>query len=248
MGSRWGLDGSWYACLAQMYNTFVWNICSVLSYTEGMTNREALLKAAKECLLKKGYARTTARDIASAAGVSLAAIGYHFASKEALLTEALLLAFGEWDKDLQRALQASVPPNVTPTGRYEATWARIIATFESHRSLWIANFEIFAQMVGQPATREVLTSQLQTARTGLAAMFLNQEESAVSDETSRTIGTFHHVLLSGLLMQWLIDPSSALSAKDLTEALRSTAEGLRTGQERDEPKRKRKQVEKMTGL
>ena len=40
-------------------------------------------------MLEKGYARTTARDIASAAGVSLAAIGYHFSSKEALLTEML---------------------------------------------------------------------------------------------------------------------------------------------------------------
>jgi AcrR family transcriptional regulator len=203
-----------------------------------MTNREALLKAAKQCLLEKGYARTTARDIASAAGVSLAAIGYHFSSKEALLTEALLLAFGEWDQDLQRALQASVPPNGTPARRYEATWARIIATFESHRSLWIANFEIFTQMVSQPATREILVSQLQTARTGLAAMFLNQEESAISDRTSRTIGTFHHVLLSGLLVQWLIDPSSALSAKDMTEALRRTAEGLQNDTGGVEPKRK----------
>ena len=52
-----------------------------------MNNREALLVAAKQCLLEKGYARTTARDIASAAKVSLAAIGYHFSSKDALLTE-----------------------------------------------------------------------------------------------------------------------------------------------------------------
>lgn len=203
-----------------------------------MTNREALLKAAKQCLLEKGYARTTARDIASAAGVSLAAIGYHFSSKEALLTEALLLAFGEWDQDLQRALQASVPPNVTPARRYEATWARIIATFESHRSLWIANFEIFTQMVSQPATREILASHLHAARTGLAAMFLNQEESAISDRTSHTIGTFHHVLLSGLLMQWLIDPPSALSAKDITEALRGTAVSLQKAAAGSESKRK----------
>jgi AcrR family transcriptional regulator len=52
-------------------------------------NRDALLLAAKQCLLEKGYNRTTARDIASMAGVSLAAIGYHFSSKDALLTEAL---------------------------------------------------------------------------------------------------------------------------------------------------------------
>jgi AcrR family transcriptional regulator len=57
--------------------------------------------AAEKCLLEKGYNRTTARDIVSSAGVSLAAIGYHFSSKEALLTEALLDSFGEWDQDLQ---------------------------------------------------------------------------------------------------------------------------------------------------
>jgi len=205
-------------------------------------NRDALLLAAKQCLLDKGYNRTTARDIASAAGVSLAAIGYHFSSKDALLTEALLLAFGEWDLELQHVLAATVPPNVTPAERFEATWAKLIATFETYRPLWVANFEIFAQMVAQPVTREFVASRLHIARTGLAAMFLNQEESAISDYTSRTIGTFHHVLLSGLVLQWLIDPASALSAKDLTEALQRTAERLQPGEKKSALKRTRKRT------
>jgi AcrR family transcriptional regulator len=154
-----------------------------------MGNREALLLAAKQCLLDKGYARTTARDIASVAGVSLAAIGYHFSSKDALLTEALLLAFGEWDLEVQKALSASVPADVTPSERFEATWARLIATFETHRSLWIANFEIFTQMVSEPTTRAYVAGNLHTARTGLAALFLNQPESRISEHTAQTIGT-----------------------------------------------------------
>jgi len=202
-------------------------------------NRDALLLAAKKCLLQKGYTRTTARDVASAAGVSLAAIGYHFSSKDALLTEALLLAFGDWDRELQHALQSSVSADVAPAKRFEATWAKVIATFETHRSLWIANFEIFTQMVSQPVTREVIANNLQTARTGLAAMFLNQEESTISDHTSRTIGTFLHVLLSGLIVQWLIDPASALSAKDLTAALRSTADRLQREKKSSRSKAKR---------
>jgi len=203
-----------------------------------MGNREALLQAAKKCLLEKGYNRTTARDIASAAGVSLAAIGYHFSSKDALLTEALLLAFGEWDQELQRALRTTVPGNVAPAARFEAIWAKIIATFETYRPLWIANFEIFTQMVGQPATRGFLAGNLYTARVGLAAMFLGREESAISEHTARTIGTFHHVLLSGLILQWLLDPASALSAKDLTAALRATAQGLQPAGNTSEPRRK----------
>ncbi len=209
-----------------------------------MGNREALLTAAKQCLLEKGYNRTTARDIASAAGVSLAAIGYHFSSKDALLTEALLIAFGEWDQDLQQALRTSGSAAVTPKERFETTWAKVIATFETHRSLWIANFEIFTQMVSQQATREFLAGNLHTARTGLAAMFLNQEESTISEHTAKTIGTFLHVLLSGLIVQWLIDPGSALSAKELTEALRSTAEGLRPATKASTSKRKYRRAKK----
>jgi hypothetical protein len=86
-------------------------------------------------------------------------------------------------------------------------------------------------VVSQQATREFLAGNLHLARTGLAAMFLNQEESTISDHVSRTIGTFLHVLLSGLVLQWLMDPASALSAKDLTEALRSTAAALQPGKQ-----------------
>ena len=125
-----------------------------------------------------------------------------------------LLAFGEWDQDLQQALRTSVSAaRHAGKERFEATWAKMIATFETHRSLWIANFEIFTQMVSQPATREFLAGKLPMARAGLAAMFLNQEETRISEHTSKTIGTFHHVLLSGLIFQWLIDPGSALISK-----------------------------------
>ena len=139
-------------------------------------------------------------------------------------------------------MRSTVSPDVTPAQRFEATWAKLIATFETHRPLWIANFEIFTQMVSQPVAREFLASNLHVARTGLAAMFLNQEESTISDQVSRTIGTFHHVLLSGLILQWLIDPASALSAKDLTDALRSTAEGLQPGKKVPGSTRKHKRV------
>ena len=70
-------------------------------------------------------------------------------------------------------------------------------------------------------------------------MLLNQEENTISDHTARTIGTFHHMLLSGLILQWFVDPASALSAKDLTEALRRTAEDLQPSRKTSRPKQKR---------
>jgi AcrR family transcriptional regulator len=202
-----------------------------------MGNREALLLGAKRCLLAKGYTGTTARDIAAAAGVSLAAIGYHFSSKEALLTEALLLAFGEWDQEFRAALNATVPANIDPVERFELIWARLIETFETHRSLWVANFEIFSQMDRQPEIRRMLGNNLQLARSGLAALFGDQEESAVSEHTASTIGTFHHVLLTGMIAQWLIDPDHALSARKLTDALLQVVAGIQTSKAASRAKR-----------
>ena len=191
-----------------------------------MGNREALLLGAKRCLLENGYARTTSRDIAAASNVSLAAIGYHFGSKEALLTEALILAFGDWDREFHETLIASIPPGTTGAERFALIWARLIKTFETHRSLWVANFELFSEMDRQPVIRQILGNSIQLARSGLAALFRGEHENAISERTVQTVGTFHHVLLTGMIAQWLIDPKRSLSAGDLTASLLTIAAGL----------------------
>src|ERR1700735_1842604 len=101
-----------------------------------MGNREDLLAGAKQCLRSKGFARTTAREIAAASGVSLAAIGYHFGSKEALLTQALVEATGEWVEELGRILATDLSADATPMERFELTWARLLGLFSAHRQLW----------------------------------------------------------------------------------------------------------------
>src|ERR687891_1071084 len=70
-----------------------------------MGNREALLAGAKRCIVEKGYAHTTARDIVAASGTNLASIGYHFGSKDALLDAAILDWFNDWDGDVEAALR-----------------------------------------------------------------------------------------------------------------------------------------------
>jgi len=191
-----------------------------------MGNREDLLSGAKRCLLERGYLRTTARDIATAAGVSLAAIGYHFGTKEALLTEALVLSIEDWDKQLRESLHSVVRAGADPTKRIEATWEELLKTIETHRKLWTANLELFAQIDRQPEIRRVLGVRLERARSALASLFLGKEESAIDDRTAHTIGGFYHALLSGLIVQSLMDPKHALSARDLTCAVRTAAAGM----------------------
>src|ERR1700729_1697120 len=98
-----------------------------------MGNREDLIAGAKRCLIEKGYSRTTARDIAAASGVSLAAIGYHFGTKEALLTAALMNAISDLDIEFRHAATAEANPNATPMERFESKWTKLIGSFTAHR-------------------------------------------------------------------------------------------------------------------
>ena len=183
-----------------------------------MGNREALLEGAKRCLFEKGYTRTTARDVATAAGVSLAAIGYHFGSTEALLNEALFAAVAEWGEELSTALRS--PQSEKEGDRFEAVWTSIIASFASHRPLWTTQFELVGQVDRLPQLHDFMVASHQTGRAELASLFSDIDPASPS---AHAVGAFHQALLAGVMVQWLIDPSTAPSAADLTEALRIIA-------------------------
>lgn len=190
-----------------------------------MGNREALLAGAKQCLYEKGYARTTARDIASASGVSLAAIGYHFGSVEALLNAAMIEAIDEWGQEIGRALaaDAAIAADAPPLERFAAIWTRIIATFETQRQLWVATFEVLAQSERAPEVRRFLADALQQGREGLAMLFQNIDVAADKIK-AQIVGSFFQALMSGLVVQWVTDPARAPSGLDLAEALRVVTE------------------------
>jgi AcrR family transcriptional regulator len=187
-----------------------------------MGNREDLLAGAKRCLYEKGYARTTARDIAAASGVSLAAIGYHFGSKEALLNAARIEAIGEWWDELARALAADADPDASPMERFEAIWTKVIELFAAHRPVWVASFEMLAQVDQGPEVRAAVAEAQQRARLGLAALF-HHLDPALDEKAAWAVGSFYLALLPGVMAQWLIDPEHAPSGRDLAEALRTIA-------------------------
>jgi AcrR family transcriptional regulator len=188
-----------------------------------MSNRDDLLAAAKRALYDKGYTRTTARDLATDAGVSLAAIGYHFRTKEALLNEALIEAIGDWGDELEGALAAAVDPQATPLERFEAIWSRIIDLFATHRRLWIANSDVISQIDRLPAeVRRTLADAQQRGRLELAALFQGLDP-ATDEARALAVGSFYTALLLGVMGQWVVDPEHAPSGRDLAEALRTIA-------------------------
>jgi AcrR family transcriptional regulator len=190
-----------------------------------MGNREALLNGAKKSLLEKGYDRSTVRDITAAAGgVSMAAIGYHFGSREALLTAALVEAIDEWGATaLASTVSAQGVPKPPNRARYKRWWSTVIEAFDNQRLLWLASVEALLQAERSPAVRRELARGNQEARRGLAAWLLGVSEDQVSDEVARSLGSAQLALISGLMVQWMIDPEHAPSAEDLVRGLREIA-------------------------
>jgi AcrR family transcriptional regulator len=183
-----------------------------------MGNREALLEGAKKCLSEKGYARTTARDIAAASGVSLAAIGYHFGTTEALLNEAVFAGIGQWAEELGRLLAEQAGNDGTVLEQFEAVWTRVIQSFANHRGVLAASYEIMVRAEEIPEVRRRLAAAMAGARIALAELFTDVDAQA-EPERARQVGSFYYAILSGLMTQWLVDPDSAPSGGDLATAL-----------------------------
>lgn len=204
-----------------------------------MGNREALIEGAKSCLREKGFTRTTARDIASAAGVSLAAIGYHFGSKEALLKEALREAMEEWGDQVGETTEAAAAevspvsaPEVSARDRFEQAWGQAIESLPASRSLWLTQFEILSQADHLPDVLASLGGLQADAREGLAEIFGPLEAGADPDEVQR-IGAFYQMMMLGMVGLWLADPDQTPTGADLTRTLMLIADRLGAGEERN---------------
>jgi AcrR family transcriptional regulator len=185
-----------------------------------MGNREALLDGAEQCLYDKGYARTTARDIASSAGVSLAAIGYHFGSKEELLKQALRHSLERWGDEVGGVLRKpdfSIEGNAN---RFAGAWQRVIESFEQSAKLWAVQFELLGVLEREPELRESFAPDTRQARLALAELFGAITED---DEEAEKIGAFYQALLAGMAAMWLGDPRSVPSGSDLLDAVKLVA-------------------------
>ncbi|HEX4212095.1 MAG TPA: TetR/AcrR family transcriptional regulator [Candidatus Dormibacteraeota bacterium] len=192
-----------------------------------MGNREDLLAGARRCLEERGWGRTTVRDIAAASGgISHAAIGYHFGSRERLLMEAFFQSMEEWEREVAGAMGAA-DPAAPSERRLEAMWERIIESIHRRRPLWVANLEALVEAQRSPELRRQLAEGQAAVRHSFAAMVLGVDEELVSEQDARRVGAVHLALLGGVVAMCLTDPDHSPSGSDIVLGLRAMG-GLAT--------------------
>jgi AcrR family transcriptional regulator len=184
-----------------------------------ISHREQLLQGAIECLRAKGYSRTTARDIASAAGANLASIGYHFGSKEALLNEAILRTCDQWTERLGEAAFADAASS--PLGQMAASWIAMRDSFDELRPVLVGLIEAVAQSAWSDELREKLAAHYLGSRERVGAMVRQSlGEDLESDGVDPlVIASFLIAVCDGLVLQWLLDPEQTPSGEQLTSSL-----------------------------
>jgi AcrR family transcriptional regulator len=185
-----------------------------------MSHREDLLAGAVRCLREKGYARTTARDIVAASGTNLASIGYHYGSTEALLNAAVVQAMDEFGAEIAQVMAADTVLSSTTLDGFGRFWTHVIDSFRTSPEIWLATFDVFSVAQRNPGVRAALADGLEDGRVlWVRSLFGNVVDG--DHQLARAIGSLHQALLSGVLVQWLIDPERAPSAADLVGALRA---------------------------
>ena len=147
---------------------------------EAPATRERILRIAFELIGREGIGAISNRRLATAAGVSLGSLTYHFPSQEELLRECLLLYVEEEVGRLGAVaaeLRSRRPP---PSRRQVAAEVQRIATESIARPEHVAELELHLRASREPALQEA-SRRCFAAYEGLAAAAL--EALGVPDAT-----------------------------------------------------------------
>jgi AcrR family transcriptional regulator len=185
-----------------------------------MGHKEDLLAGAKKCLREKGYANTTARDIVAASGTNLASIGYHFGSKDALMTQAIIEMLSDWGEQFGGEAPGSIPEYGK---RFETHWRDLAAAVASDRQLSLASFENAATAMRSPQLLAIIAEGQEEARVGLGDDFAATDADAAS---RRAVGSLMLAVTTGVIAQWLVDPKRSPSPDDIVKAFHAIAEAF----------------------
>jgi AcrR family transcriptional regulator len=165
---------------------------------------EALLAATRRCVGRKGLAATTSRDITAEAGANLAAITYHFGSKDKLVAEALLQELRSWLSPTLDVLAG----DGDPATRTMLAIQTLTTTFQDHRSAAPAYVQAVAQAPMLPALQAGLTELWVDLRQLLGADIAAMQERGELPSWIEP-GTMAAVLVAvanGLVLHVTVDP------------------------------------------
>jgi hypothetical protein len=115
-------------------------------------------------------------------------------------------------------------PGATTLERLERFWTHVIDSFRTSNQVWLATFDIFTVAQRDPDVRAAVADGLEDARKLWAQLLYGVD--ATDERRARAIGSLHQALVSGVLVQWLIDPERAPSPAELAAGMQAMADQI----------------------
>jgi AcrR family transcriptional regulator len=176
-------------------------------YATGVATREEILEVAYQLFERKGYDRTSVREIARSTGLSQGALLHHFSSKEELFVEVLRRRDVQ-NREGQRSRHAA-----GRSGDADAISVRGLLSVVDHNAQEPGLVRLYVAMsaegtdVDSPA-RSFFEERYQWLRTEVAADIRRQQERGeVSNELDpAAVASLLVAAADGLQIQWLLDP------------------------------------------
>lgn len=181
--------------------------------------RAALLDAAIDCLVERGYAETTTVETARRARVSRGAQLHHFPTKAELMTAAVARLLDRRVEEFRKAF-VDVPPG---PGRLEQAVDVLWSMFESPCFVAFAELKVAARTDPDLAAAVVDMDRrfYEECRATYADLFPN--EDGHDPEFDEMAMAFSFALMDGLAFQRLVAPEEQRPAREYLEVLKAMA-------------------------
>lgn len=150
--------------------------------SDGIQTRKRLLETSCRIFAEKGYWKTTLAEVCRQAEANVAAVNYHFGSKEALYVEAWKFAFEMSVKTHPPA--GGVPPEAPPEERFRG---RILSLMRRVGDKNNRAFDILGQEMANPTglLKGTINESIEPIRKGLSSIIGEILGEKASDEDVR---------------------------------------------------------------
>ena len=175
------------------------------------SNRANLLEGTLRCLERLPPERVTARAIAEESGANLASIGYHFGSKDELVTEAVIAGLDRWLAEIAAGLEGL--SSAEPATRLRSAGEIVDSTRRRHEGLARTFLAALARAQYDERVRGLLAAGFARTRPEVAALLGLGGDQAGEDAAGLVLAQF-----DGLLFQALLDPELAIEGERMQRA------------------------------
>jgi AcrR family transcriptional regulator len=187
--------------------------------------KTALLHAAKQLMLERGYAGTSVRELAAVSGTNLGAVNYHFGSREKLLNQAILECFLEWG---ERVGEVDVAPDAGPLEQLAARARPTVDGIAEAQPLFVMFLEALLQARRSPELhRQLVAHYAEQRRQAGEFIGATARGAELPPRTAEVVTSYMLAVVDGLQLQSLLDPEAVPTGDELAALYEGLAAAAR---------------------